>query len=177
MLNSLITSQTRIKLLMKFFLNSNTRAHLRGLEAEFGDSTNGIRVELNRLEHARLLKSSKEGNRKYYRANVDHPLFGEIHNILLKETGIDKIVERVIARTGRIYKVLLTGSLARGILGKVIEIILVGENIDITYLKKKIHQAEEITGKKIMCRTVTPDREKTELEGMSSEDMLILWSA
>jgi len=33
MLNSLITSQTRIKLLRKFFLNNSTRAHLRGLDA------------------------------------------------------------------------------------------------------------------------------------------------
>jgi len=55
MLNSLITSQTRIKLLKKFFLNSNTRAHLRGLESEFGESSNGIRLELNRFEDAGLL--------------------------------------------------------------------------------------------------------------------------
>ena len=50
MLESLITSKTRIKLLLKFFLNSSTKAYLRGLEAEFGESTKAIRLELNRFE-------------------------------------------------------------------------------------------------------------------------------
>jgi len=57
MINSLITSHTRVKLLKKFFLNSSTKAHLRGLESEFGESSNAIRVELNRLEGAGLLIS------------------------------------------------------------------------------------------------------------------------
>jgi DNA-binding transcriptional regulator PaaX len=74
MLNSLITSQTRIKLLKKFFLNSNTRAHLRGLESEFGESSNGIRLELNRFEDAGLLTSLRDGNKKVYQANANHTL-------------------------------------------------------------------------------------------------------
>ena len=49
MLDTLITSKTRIKLLMKFFMNPRTRAYLRELASEFGESTNSIRVELNRL--------------------------------------------------------------------------------------------------------------------------------
>ncbi|NSW95458.1 MAG: ArsR family transcriptional regulator, partial [Bacteroidales bacterium] len=69
MLSSLVTSQTRIKLLKKFFLNSNTKAHLRGLESEFGESSNAIRVELNRFEEAGLLNSLRDGNKKLYQAN------------------------------------------------------------------------------------------------------------
>ena len=57
MLDSLITSKTRIKLLLKFFLNSSMKAYLRGLAEEFGESTNAIRLELNHLEEAGLLKS------------------------------------------------------------------------------------------------------------------------
>ena len=51
MLETLISSKTRIKLLLKFFLNSKTKSYLRNLESEFGESTNAIRVELNRLEN------------------------------------------------------------------------------------------------------------------------------
>lgn len=176
MLDSLITSQTRIKLLLKFFINSSTRAHLRGLESEFGDSTNGIRVELNRLEDARLLKSTKVGNRKYYQANVEHPLFEDIHNLVIKEAGIDKIIERVISRTGNISGIYLTGSLAKGIVDRVIDIIIVGENIDKTYLRKKLVQAENISGRKIRCRTMTPGEADKELHGKRVEDLLVLWS-
>ena len=37
MLESLITSKTRIKLLIKFFINSDTTAYLRNLAEEFGE--------------------------------------------------------------------------------------------------------------------------------------------
>ncbi|MCF8360464.1 MAG: hypothetical protein K9H26_17055 [Prolixibacteraceae bacterium] len=64
MLESLITSKTRIKLLLKFFLNSNTTAYLRNLATEFGESTNAIRQELNRFEDSGLLTSKINGNKK-----------------------------------------------------------------------------------------------------------------
>ena len=103
MLDSLVTSQTRIKLLKKFFLNSSTKAHLRGLESEFGESSNAIRVELNRFEDAGLLHSLRDGNKKIYQANSKHPLFKDIHSIIMKETGIDRVIEKVIHRLGNFY--------------------------------------------------------------------------
>ena len=81
MLESLITSKTRIKLLLKFFLNSKATAYLRNLEAEFGESTNAIRVELNRFEKAGLILSQTSGNKKVYQANTQHPFFSDIHKI------------------------------------------------------------------------------------------------
>ena len=50
MIETLISSKTRVKLLLKFFLNSRNTAYLRNLEEEFEESTNGIRVELNKFE-------------------------------------------------------------------------------------------------------------------------------
>jgi len=75
MLEALITSKTRLKLLLKFFLNSDTTGYLRSLEPEFGESTNAIRQELNRFEQAGLLAADKKGNKKVYHANTRHPLF------------------------------------------------------------------------------------------------------
>ncbi|MDX9930621.1 MAG: ArsR family transcriptional regulator, partial [Bacteroidales bacterium] len=114
MINSLITSQTRIKLLKKFFLNSSTRAHLRGLESEFGESSNAIRLELNRFEEAGLLNSSRDGNKKLYQANTGHPLFRDIHNIIMKESGLDRLIDKVVSRVGRLLCVYLTGDFACG---------------------------------------------------------------
>ena len=69
MLETLISSKTRIKLLLKFFLNGNTRSHLRALETEFRESSNAIRLELNRFEDAGMLVSNSEGNKKLFQAN------------------------------------------------------------------------------------------------------------
>lgn len=82
MLETLISSKTRLKLILKFFLNNSTTAYLRGLEEEFGESSNAIRVELNKFEEAGLLNSEAEGNKKLYKANTKHPFYKDLHNIL-----------------------------------------------------------------------------------------------
>ena len=127
MLGTLITSKTRIKLLLKFFLNANNTGYLKNLEQEFEDSSNGIRVELNKFEEAGLLTSENIGNKKVFRANKTHPLFRDIHNIILKYAGIDQIIENIIKRIGDLDSVYVIGSFARGIESSQIEIVIVGK--------------------------------------------------
>ncbi len=175
MLNSLITSQTRIKLLKKFFLNRSTKAHLRGLESEFGESSNAIRLELNRFEEAGLLNSLKEGNKKVYQSNPDHPLYKDIHNLILKETGIDRVIEKVIHRIGTLMFVYLTGDFARGKDSPVIELILVGADIDREYLARKVGQAEELVGRKVSYIVLEPGEAEDYLGKFKPSDLLPLW--
>jgi hypothetical protein len=175
MIGTLITSHTRIKLLKKFFLNSSIKAHLRGLEAEFGDSSNAIRVELNRFENAGLLTSSQNSNKKLYQANKNHPLFSDIHNIILKETGLDTVIEKVISRMGNLSCVYLTGDFAHGKDSHVIELILVGEKIDREYLNRKTMQAEKLVGRKVTCHLMDPF-EASKLAEYNPADLLPLWS-
>jgi hypothetical protein len=176
MLSSLVTSQTRVKLLIKFFLNSNTRAHLRGLESELGESSNSIRIELNRFENAGLLNSLWDGNRKLYQANREHPLYSDIHSIILKETGIDRVIEKVIHRIGNPLSVYLTGDFARGKDSSVIELILVGEEIDSEYLSRKIIQAEELCGRKVYCKIYNPAVAKKHLVEYKPGDIFLIWN-
>lgn len=176
MIGTLITSQTRIKLLKKFFLNSSTRAHLRGLESEFGESSNSIRVELNRFEEAGLLHSVRDGNKKIYQANRNHPLFSDIHNIIMKESGIDRVIEKVIHRIGNLRSVYLVGDFARGKDGKVIELIFSGENIDREYLEKKVMQAEELVGRKVSYTVLNSAEADEELLNYKPAELLLLWN-
>jgi predicted nucleotidyltransferase len=176
MINALITSETRIKLLRKFFLNSSTKAHLRGLESEFGESTNAIRIELNRFEEAGLLHSLRDGNKKVYQANSGHPLFGDIHNIIMKEAGIDRVIEKVIHRLGNLICIYLTGDFARGKDSPVIDLILVGEDIDREYLARKIMQAEELVGRKVSYVVLNPDEADGHLLKLKKSDLLPLWN-
>jgi hypothetical protein len=126
MIDTLISSKTRVKLLLKFFLNSANKAYLRNLEAEFGESTNAIRLELNRFEKAGMLKSSSEGNKKVFSANTSHPLFGDIRSIVLKYVGIDQIVEYVIKHLGEVEQVFVVGDYARGLDAGIIDLVMVG---------------------------------------------------
>jgi DNA-binding transcriptional ArsR family regulator len=166
-----------VKLLMKFFLNSRTKAHLRGLETEFGESSNSIRVELNRFEEAGLLDSLRDGNKKVYQANVNHPLFKDIHNLILKESGIDLVIDKVIHRMGLLKSIFLTGDFARGKDSPVIELIIVGAGIDREYLTRKVIQAEELSGRKVSYIVLEPGEADNYLLKMKPSDLLPLWSS
>ncbi|MFH1119623.1 MAG: ArsR family transcriptional regulator [Bacteroidota bacterium] len=161
MLDTLVTSKTRLKLLVKFFLNASTRSYLRDLEAEFGESTNAIRVELNRFEDAGMLTSEVEGNKKYFCANRKHPLFGDIHNILMKYTGIDRVVENVLHQLGGLKQAWLIGDFARGRDSRIIDLLLVGENINTEYLIGLIEKAEKHIDRKIRYLVLQPGEEVT----------------
>jgi hypothetical protein len=149
MLEALVTSKTRIKLLLKFFLNSQTSAYLRSLESEFGESTNAIRVELNRFEKAGFLESFSERNKKMFRANTGHPMFKDIQSLLLKFVGIDQILEKIIHRLGDINKVYLVGDFAKGKDSQLIELIIVANEMNITYLNTLIAKTEPLINRKI----------------------------
>ena len=149
MIDTLISSKTRIKLLLKFFLNSNTTAYLRSLEEEFGESTNGIRVELNKFEKAGFLDSFLKGNKKMFTANTKHPLFKELNKIILKMVGVEYVVDYILLRIGDLDKVYLVGKLSTGQDSNIIDLVLVGNDINKTFLIEQIEKAEKKIDKKI----------------------------
>ncbi|MEI8049004.1 MAG: ArsR family transcriptional regulator [Bacteroidota bacterium] len=176
MLDSLITSKTRIKLLTRLFLNSNTYGHLRGLQSEFGESSNAIRIELNRFEQAGLLTSHSESNRKVYAANTAHPLFPEINSLLRKHLGLDQIIEKVIERLGLVEEVYLTGDFACGKESQSIDMLIVGENIDTVYLNELIAKSQKLI-KRIMQYTLLTSSEFLKLSTtLKKEELLLLWT-
>lgn len=175
MIETLISSKTRIKLLMKFFLNSNTESYLRGLESEFGESTNAIRVELNRLEEANMLSSMVKGNKKFYKANKSHPLFDEIHNILRKHIGIDAIIEHVVDRLGDVQSVYLAGDFAKGKNSDIIDLIFVGD-IDTGFLIKLIDKTEHLIKRKIRYLIYNIDEGQNGAMDSHEPAPLLLWT-
>ena len=175
MIETLISSKTRIKLLLKFFINSNTTAYLRSLEQEFGDSTNAIRLELNRLEGAGMLSSFSKGNKKMFQANTKHPLFKEVRNILLKTIGLDQIIESVVERLGAVDQVYLVGDFAKGLDSEIVDLVFIGD-VDKQYLVRLVEKTEELICRKIRYLIY----EKGELTDLRLKDFesksVLLWS-
>ena len=145
MLGSLITSKTRLRMLIKFFVSAANNGYLNGLANEFKESTNSIRKELNNLSEAGYLLKSKENNRIIYNANTSHPMFEVLQKIVRQHLGLEDIVETVIERIGDVDLIALTGEYAKGIDSGIIEIIINGKEMNEDYLnnikpkiKKKI---------------------------------------
>ncbi len=174
MLDALITSKTRIKLLLKFFLNSSKQDYLRNLETELGDNTNAIRVELNKLEGAGLLKSFSQGNKKIFQSNTEHPLFGDINSILMKITGLDQLISRVLNNVGELNMVYLTGDLAQGTDSEMIDLILVGD-INRKYFSNLVIKAEKYIKKKIRFVVFQPEEFIDKKAKILQENDWLLW--
>ncbi|GAB4413745.1 MAG: helix-turn-helix domain-containing protein [Bacteroidia bacterium] len=174
MIETLISSKTRIKLLLKFFLNSNMRAYLRHLEAEFGESSNAIRLELNRFEQAGMLQSSVEGNKKYFQANTGHPLFHEVHSIVMKYVGLDRVVDFVINNLGDLDRVYLVGDFSRGKNSEIIDLLLIGD-INRSYLTLLVEKAENIIHRKIRYLIYSREEFGEALLSQHQPAPLLLW--
>jgi hypothetical protein len=176
MIETLISSKTRIKLLLKFFLNSKNTAYLRNLETEFGESTNAIRVELNKFEKAGFLESFSEGNKKLFTVNTKHPLFKDINRIMMKMVGLEYVVDYVLQRIGDLEKVYLVGKMSRGQSTEIIDLVLVGDNLNKTFLIEQIEKAEKKIDKKI--RYVHYGSQEFELTKINEPGMhpLLIWS-
>ncbi len=174
MLDTLIISKTRVKLLLKFFLNPGTKSYLRGLATEFGESTNAIRVELNRLTDAKLLKSVNSGRTVEYRANKQHSLFKDLQSVVKKFVGLDKVAEELAAKLGDIQAAYVIGDYAKGNDSGLIDLVLVGQ-VDDEKLKEVTKKTEELIDRKIRTLVLAP----TDLEKLQSrldiEHALFIW--
>lgn len=158
---------------MRLFLNPGSSAYLRGLAEDFGESTNAVRLELNRFEDAGMLVSETQGNKKIYKANNKHPLFKDLNNIVLKYVGLDKVIEVIIGRLGDLEQLYLSGDYAEGKDTGIIDLVFVGD-IDKKYLVSLIEKSEKLTGKKIRyIQYNTADWDKVKTQHKKEE--LLLW--
>lgn len=174
LLESLVTSKTRVKLLLKFFLNQDTQAYLRGLAEEFGESTNAVRVELNRLTEAGFLTVRDDGRTKLYQANPSHPLFPELHSLVKKYLGIDQLIERVLSRLGAVKLAFITGDYASGKDSGIIDLTIVGD-INRNYLNELIEKTERMIQRKIRV-LVLSEEEFERLKHQFSGKSLVIWN-
>ena len=134
MLNKLITSKTRLRLLIKFFVNQANRGYLNGLAAEFNESTNSIRKELNHLSEAGYLEKYKDNNKIGYKANVNHPMFEILRKVVLKHLGLEDIIDHVLNQIGEVNEIHVLGDYAKGLDSGLIEVLLIGNELNTKYL-------------------------------------------
>ena len=149
MLGELITSKTRLRLLIKFFVSQANRGYLNGLATEMGESTNAIRKELNHLHDAGYLQKEKSNNKIQYKANTKHPMFSVLQKVILKHLGLEDAVEIVLERMGDVQQIILIGDYAKGIDSGKIDMIIVGQDLNTSYVQNLEEKLENLISRKI----------------------------
>jgi hypothetical protein len=159
-------------MLLKFFTNGTSRAYLRGLAEEFGESTNSIRHELNNLSRAGYLVSAENGRTIEYRANSEHPLYKDIKNLVHKYLGIDTIIENVVRKLGDLRAAYIVGDYAQGKDSGTIELLLVGE-IDEAFLNSLVDKAQGLIHRTIKTKHISLDAFREQ----DYPNALLVWAA
>ena len=130
-------------MLIKFFVSAANKGYLNGLANEFNESTNSIRKELNNLSDAGYLLKSKQNNKVIYNADIKHPLFKVLQKIVRQHLGLEEIVETVISRMGDLDLIALTGDYAKGIDSGIIQIVVIGNKVNMEYLEQLIPKIKD----------------------------------
>jgi predicted nucleotidyltransferase len=157
-LDKIFTGKIRVQLLTKLLLNPSSTVYLRGLERDLEVSSNTVRLELNKLSEMQLIQEHSETNNtktKYYKVNVNHPMFKSLRGVILQYVGLDQIIENVLEKLGNVDEVYLTGDLALGKNNPFVDLVIVGD-IDKGYLYQLIEKAEKLIDKKIRVGVYQP---------------------
>ena len=173
-LNPLITSKTRIKILMRLFLNPAQQVYLRELADEFSLAPSLVATELSQLKKANIINSLKKGRSIFYSANTSHPLFPELCSMVKKAVGVDHIIDSIISRLGSLEKALLMDDYARGMDTGIIDLVLVGD-IDKQALDTLVAKAEKHIGRKVRVLCLTGKEYKAFAPRLDNRPQLILF--
>jgi predicted transcriptional regulator len=174
LLSGLISSKTRIKLLVRFFLNPQTRSYLRELAKEFDMSTNAVREELNQLTRTHLLKSERNGRQVFYMANTEHSLFPELRSMVQKVMGIDQVIDGIVTRLGKLELAYLIDDYAAGKDSGIIDVLLVGD-IDHYQLNDLTRKTERYVKRKIRTLVISIDDGNQLTALLSSRPHILIW--
>ena len=172
--SGIIASKTRVKLLMRFFFNPDTRSYLRELSKEFGVSSNAVREELNQLTRTNLLKSEKHGRQVHYRANPDHPLFPELKSMVAKVLGVDQVIDSIVTRLGDLERAYLIDDYAEGKDTGIIDLVLVGD-IDQYHLNDLSRKTERYIKRKIRPLVLRRGEMADFLPKLEKRPHLLIW--
>lgn len=157
MLNDLITSKTRVKILSLFLGDIEAMYHVREIVRRVGEEINAVRRELILLEKKGLLDKERRANRVYYYLNKSYPFLSDLVRLSVKEFGMGKEILKNRAKLGNIKYAMISGKYIRGISSKDdVDMLIVGLVV-LPELQLIVRKEEESSEKEINYTVMTED--------------------
>ncbi len=156
-LRRLFTSEARVRIL-NLFMTSTDDLHVREVARRTRLNLNSVRRELENLEKAGLLTSTRKGNLRLYTADPKSSIHEELKRIILKTTGLGDVLRTELAKTGRVETAFIYGSYARGdeTSRSDIDLLIIG-NIDQTNATPIFEKLERQLSREINYTILTPE--------------------
>jgi predicted nucleotidyltransferase len=123
----LLGPRSRRLLLARLYMAPEREFYLRELVRLTGLAPRTVQVELDRIVAAELVLERRSGNRRYLRANVGHPLFRPLYDIVARTDGLAAVLARALGADGIAFAVVF-GSMASGLAtaGSDVDLLVVG---------------------------------------------------
>lgn len=149
MLEKLLTSQSRSEIMRLLFDGQEHEFYLRELEKLMGTAISSVQKEVKHLSDLDLIKSRRDGNRLYYKANTNHPIYSELVSIVEKTVGISALLKEVLERP-QIECAFIFGSVAKNKekAASDIDLVVIGD-IGMRTLSKMLAPIQEKVGREI----------------------------
>jgi predicted nucleotidyltransferase len=145
----------RQKILAVLFMDPGRWWYRSELARRLVASPSSLQKSLSALAASGLLKTRQDGNRLYYQANRENPLFPEIQAMLAKTVGLLDVLKEVLApHDKRIQFAFVYGSVARGeeTSASDVDILVVGD-AGLSELSPALHEAQERLGREVNAST------------------------
>lgn len=129
LLEDLIISRVRVKMLTLFLSHPTTIYHVREIVRQVGEEINAVRRELAHLEKAGMLAKEPRANRLFYRVRREYPLYFELMELVGKTNGLGWDIVKNKAKLGKIKYAMLSGRFLRGLPrkgGNDVDLLIVG---------------------------------------------------
>lgn len=114
MLEDLITSKTRVKILFTFLEDPDGMYHVREIVRRVDEEINAVRRELILLEKKGILKKEPRANRVYYFLDKNYPFFTDLVRIYAKSQGLGADILKNRVKLGKIKYAMLSGKFVTG---------------------------------------------------------------
>ncbi|NNE37482.1 MAG: winged helix-turn-helix transcriptional regulator [Gammaproteobacteria bacterium] len=174
--DGLITSKMRVRILMRLFLNPDQKSYIRELADEMHASSSQVSEELKKLTATGLLQTEKTGRQINYQANQTHPLYPELHSMVKKSLGMDRILDSILERLGDLQAAYLLDDYAQGKDTGLVDLLLVGD-IDRENLDDLVKKTEKYINRKIRTIVLNQDEYQGMHEVFKNKPRLLLWGA
>ncbi len=144
MIEKILVSEVRVKLLKELILSDEVDLHIRELTRRIKTEVNAVRRELENLESIKLVTRVARGNRVFYAINREHTLFPELLGIIGKEYGLGKKLIGSYKNLGEVRFITLRRGFIEGIKSKnkEVDLLIVGK-IDVAKAEKLVSEEEE----------------------------------
>ncbi len=159
-----MSSRVRAEIFRLLFGLDEKELHLREIERQAGLSLGTIRQDLQKLARLDLVTTRRDGNRLYYQANIEHPLYPDIRKLVLKTAGLVEIFKRVLDREG-VKIVFVFGSLAssREKAASDVDLMVIGV-VSLRTLSSWLAGVSEQIGREINPHTLTVEEFRRRIE-------------